>query len=118
MTRISRLFCISSKSPIQVRYSGRAAFPSSALARGGTEIQPNPTASTTAKKDSDEIELPWPPRDSVTPGFSWPYGGVSGGWGAVQPAHERQQHLGRGWVPCLTTTTLGPAHGHIPLCVG
>ena len=30
--------------------------------------------------------------------------GVSGGWGAVQPAHERQQHLGRGMgVPCLTT---------------
>ena len=37
---------------------------------------------------------------------SRPYGGVSGGWGAVQPAHERQQHLCRGWgcrTVCLTT---------------
>ena len=51
---------------------------------------------------------------------SRPYGGVSGGWGAVQPAHERQQHLCRGMgVPYNSpnNTRLGAAHSHIPLCV-
>ena len=44
------------------------------------------------------------PRARFAPGVpefslilgSWPYGGVSGGWGALQPAHEQQQHLCRG----------------------
>ena len=44
------------------------------------------------------------PRARFSPGVpelslilgSRPYGGVSGGWGAIRPAHERQQHLCRG----------------------
>ncbi len=47
--------------------------------------------------------------------------GCRGRWGAVQPTHERQQHLCRGMgVPYSSpkNARLGPAHRHVPLCVG
>jgi hypothetical protein len=68
------------------------------------------------------------PERSSRPGFLsfrsyWAAGRTArgvGGWGDVQPAHGRQQHLGRGMgVPygSPNDTTLGPAPCHIPLCV-
>ena len=89
----------------------RHPFPDPILVITGVRRGQGSARETLRRKNPERGSRPGFPELSLILG-SRPYGGVSGGWGAVQPAHERQQHLCRGMgVPygSPNNTRLGPA---------
>ena len=97
----------------------RQPFPTRMTVFTGVRRGQGSARETLRRENPERGSRPGVPELSLILG-SRPYGGVSGRWGAVQPAHERQQHLCRGMgVPYSSpnNTRLKPAHRHIPLCV-
>jgi hypothetical protein len=76
------------------RFLLRHPSPDSILIITGVRRGQGSARETLTRKNPERGSRPGFPELSLILG-SRPYGGVSGGWGAVQPAHERQQHLCR-----------------------
>ena len=72
----------------------RHPFPGFTVVITGVRRGQGSARETLRRKNPERGSRPGFPELSLILG-SRPYGGVSGGWGAVQPAHERQQHLCR-----------------------
>ena len=77
------------------RFFARHPFPDFTVIITGVRRGQGSARETLRRKNPERGSRPGFPELSLILG-SRPYGGVSGGWGAVQPAHERQQHLCRG----------------------
>ncbi len=77
------------------RFLLRHPSPDSILVITGVRRGQGSARETLRRKNPERGSRPGFPELSLILG-SRPYGGVSRGWGAAQPAHERQRHLCRG----------------------